>query len=106
MRFNGKKHNMKKLSCVLLVFAAAIKLFASGCASADIADGLIYDETDNTWAAGDEDLAELAGIMKRECAKSPLIKGTYILAADDRVIFIGGINASDIHGNKVDAYTT
>lgn len=44
--------------------------------------------------------------MKRECAKSSLIKGTYILAADDRVIFIGGINASDIHGNKVDAYTT
>ena len=106
MRFNGKKHNMKKLSCVLLVFAAAIMLFASGCASADIADGLIYDETDNTWAAGDEDLAELAGIMKRECAKSPLIKGTYILATDDRIIFIGGINSNDIHGNKVDAYTT
>ena len=106
MRFNGKKHNMKKLSCVLLVFAAAIMLFASGCASADIADGLIYDETDNTWAAGDEDLAELAGIMKRECAKSPLIKGTYILATDDRIIFVGGINSNDIHGNKVDAYTT
>lgn len=106
MRFNGKKHNMKKLSCVLLVFTAAIMLFASGCASADIADGLIYDETDNTWAAGDEDLAELAGIMKRECAKSPLIKGTYILATDDRIIFIGGINSNDIHGNKVDAYTT
>ncbi len=32
--------------------------------------------------------------------------GTYILAADDRVVFIGGINSSDIHGNKVDAYTT
>ena len=106
MRFNGKKHNMKKLSCVLLVFAAAIMLFASGCVSADIADGLIYDETDNTWAAGDEDLAELAGIMKRECAKSPLIKGTYILATDDRIIFVGGINSNDIHGNKVDAYTT
>ena len=75
MKFNGKKHNMKKPSCVLLVFAAAIMLFAFGCASADIADGLIHDETDNTWAAVDEDLAELAGIMKRECTKSPLIKG-------------------------------
>ena len=106
MKFNGKKHNMKKPSCVLLVFAAAIMLFAFGCASADIADGLIYDETDNTWAAVDEDLAELAGIMKRECTKSPLIKGAYILATDDRIIFIGGINSSDIHGNKVDAYTT
>ena len=75
-------------------------------AYADITEGLIYDETDNTWAAGDEDLAKLAGIMKRECAKSPLIKGTYILATDDRIVFIGGINSSDIHGNKVDAYTT
>lgn len=61
---------------------------------------------DNTWAAGDEDLTEIVSIMKRECTKSPLIKGTYILATDDRVIFIGGINSSDIHGNKVDAYTT
>ena len=97
---------MKKLSRILPVFAAAIMLFAFGCANADITDGLVYDETDNTWAAVDEDLAELAGIMKRECAKSPLIKGTYILATDDRIIFIGGINSTDIHGNKVDAYTT
>lgn len=69
---------MKKTSCILLVFAAAMMLFGFGCASADIADGLVYDETDNTWAAGDEDLTELAGIMKHECAKSPIIKGTYI----------------------------
>ena len=39
----------------------------------------------------DDELAELAGIMKRECAKLPIIKGTYILATDDRIIFIGGI---------------
>lgn len=97
---------MKKLSRILPVFAVAIMLFAFGCANADITDGLVYDETCNTWAAVDEDLAELAGIMKRECAKSPLIKGTYILATDDRIIFIGGINSTDIHGNKVDAYTT
>ncbi len=97
---------MKKLSRVLPVFAAAVMLFAFGCANADITDGLVYDETCNTWAAVDEDLAELAGIMKRECTKSPQIKGTYILATDDRIIFIGGINSSDIHGNKVDAYTT
>lgn len=97
---------MKKSFYVLLVLAAAIMLFAFGCAYADITEGLIYDETDNTWAAGDEDLTELVGIMKRECARSPQIKGTYILASDDRIIFIGGINASDIHGNRIDAYTT
>jgi len=48
----------------LLFLAAAVILFASGCAYADITEGLIYDETDNTCAAGDEDLTELAGIMK------------------------------------------
>ena len=97
---------MKKSFRILLILAAAVMLLASGCACADITDGLIYDEADNTWAAGDEDLTELVAIMKRECAKSPLIKGTYILATDDRIIFIGGINSKDIYGNKVDAYTT
>ncbi len=97
---------MKKSFYVLFVLAAAVLLSASGFAYADITEGLIYDEADNTWAAGDEDLTELVGIMKRECAKSPLIRGTYILATDDRIIFIGGINSSDIHGNRVDAYTT
>ena len=97
---------MKKSFRILLILAAAVVLFVSGCACADITEGLIYDETDNTWAAVDEDLTELVGIMKRECAKSPMIKGTYILAADDRIIFIGGINSEDIYGNKVDAYTT
>ena len=93
---------MKKAFSILLIFFSAMMLFP--CAYADITAGLIYDEVDNTWAAMDEDLAELAGIMKRECTKSPQIKGTYILATDDRIVFIGGINSSDIHGNKVDAY--
>ncbi len=106
MIFNGKEHSVKKPFPVLPVLALTIMLFSCGCACADITEGLIYDETDNTWAAGDEDLTELVSIMKRECTRSSLIKGTYILAADDRVIFIGGINSSDIHGNKVDAYTT
>lgn len=68
---------MKKTSCILLAFAVAMILFAFGCASADMTDGLVYDETNNIWAAGDEDLAELVSVMKRECTKSPLIKGTY-----------------------------
>ena len=40
-------------------------------------EGLIYDETDNIRSTVDEDLAVLVAIMKRECAKSPMIKGTY-----------------------------
>ena len=96
----------KKLVCILLAFAAAIMFFPFTCAFADMTEGLIYDETNNIWTTVDENLAELVTIMKRECVKSPLIKGTYILATDDRIVFIGGINSSDIHGNKVDAYTT
>ena len=97
---------MKKALCILFILISGIIHFSFCCACADVTDGLIYDETDNTWTAGDEDLMELVGIMKCECAKSPQIKGTYLLATDDRVIFIGGINSSDIYGNKVDAYTT
>ena len=78
MNFSGKEHSMKKSFRILLILAAAVMVLASGCACADITDGLIYDEADNTWAAGDEDLTELVAIMKRESAKSPLIKGTYI----------------------------
>lgn len=39
---------MKKSFYILLVFAATIILFSSGCACTDITEGLIYDETDNT----------------------------------------------------------
>ncbi len=67
---------------------------------------LEYDESDNTWSTTDDELTKFVGIMKRECAKSPEIKGIYLLATDDDIIFIGGINSVDTSGNKVDAYTT
>ncbi len=92
-----------------MVMLSAVVTGCSGAktaSTADITRGLVYDESDNTWFTEDEDLTALANIMKRECAKSPDIKGSYILATDDRVIFIGGINATDVNGNKVDAYTT
>ena len=66
---------MKKAFSILLIVFSAMMLIH--CAYADITESLIYDEADNTWAAGDEDLTELVSIMKRECTKSPLIKGTY-----------------------------
>jgi CubicO group peptidase (beta-lactamase class C family) len=71
----------------------------------NIYSGLTYDETNNTWSTEDEELKKFAGIMRRECAKSPEIKGTFLLATDDRIIFIGGINSKDTSGNKVDATT-
>ena len=63
--------------CILLIFAAAMMFFPFTCACADMTEGLIYDETDNIRSTVDEDLAVLVAIMKRECAKSPMIKGTY-----------------------------
>ena len=71
----------------------------------DITAGLVYDESDNTWANEKEEYSKFVNIMKYECAKSPDIKGTYLLANDDEIIFIGGINSVDIYGNKADAHT-
>ena len=50
MKFNGKEHSMKKPFHILLVLAAAMMLLASGCACADITEGLIYDDTDNIFS--------------------------------------------------------
>ncbi len=97
---------MKKRIFSLIMFFLIMAAACSNAAGPAVTDGLIYDETDNTWASCDEDLAELVGIMKNECSKSPEIKGAYLLATDDRIVFIGGINSVDTSGKKVDAYTT
>lgn len=100
---------MRKTITALSVFGIMLIFLLCSCtrnATDDITAGLVYDETDNTWFSEDEDLKPLVNIMKRECSKSPEIKGSYILATDDRIVFIGGINSTDVNGNKVDAYTT
>ena len=103
MQFN------KLTKAVLLLLPVFI--FLMGCgntkAGSDITDGLIYDENDNTWSSGKEDFQPLVAVMKRECSKSDEIKGTYLLATDDEVIFIGGIGSVETDGKtKVNAYTT
>ncbi|MCR5001351.1 MAG: beta-lactamase family protein [Lachnospiraceae bacterium] len=112
-----------KMRVVLFTCMALLAFFVSGCGEPSdpekrtaesltkLADGiytadLIYDDTDNTWSSQEEEYQPLVGVMKRECTKSTEIKGTYILATDDRIIFIGGINAEDLSGRKVDAFTT
>ena len=72
----------------------------------DVTDGLIYDEIDNTWSTDDEKYQKLVDIMKEECEKSEGEKCVRILATDDEIIFIAGLDSLDIDGNKVDAYTT
>ena len=71
----------------------------------DLTSGLIYDENDNTWSTENEKYKKFAAIMKYECGRSPDIKGTYLLASDDEIIFLGGINSVGTDGNKVDEYT-
>ena len=69
--------------------------------------GLGYDDSANIWTSDDEQLAKFVNIMKNEVAKSPDIKGTYLLATDDRVLFVGGINSNEADGtNPVNAYST
>ena len=120
--FRGE--NMRKQ---ISAFVAALVLTMTGCAGAkgntdtpsvplitetvmavnpDVTEGLIYDETDNTWSTDDEELQKFVDIMKKEYAKSKDEKGMRILAADDKIIFIAGLNSLDIDGNKVSAYTT
>ena len=95
---------MKRTVTALNIFVIMLMFLLCACTkstSDDITAGLVYDKTDNTWFSEDENLKPLVNIMKRECAKSPDIKGSYILAADERIIFIGGINSTDVNGKRL-----
>ena len=72
----------------------------------DIYSGLVFDEKNNIWYTDDDRYSKLVDIMKTDVTVSADYKGSYILATDDEIIFIGGVNATDVNGNKVDAYTT
>ena len=75
--------------------------------TADEIAAMGYDETDNTWSVDGDEYDKFVKIMKNEIAKSEDIKGTYLLATDDRIIFIGGINSTEADGStKVNAYST
>ncbi|MDO5436073.1 MAG: serine hydrolase domain-containing protein [Clostridia bacterium] len=97
---------MKIVLTVLLSLVFTIGAVYKGSADQVLTDGLLYDENDHFLTAGDALSADLVRIMLRECSGSADIKGSYILATDDRVLFAGGINAVDTFGNNVDAYTT
>ena len=105
----------------LILFAAAVMLAGSATGESDmpftkdlaywsgsdgIYSGLKYDEENNIWYTDDEQYAGLADIMKRDILRSQEIRGSYILATDDKILFIAGINSKDVNGNRVDAYTT
>lgn len=101
---------MRKKICALTVMLA---ILLTGCAgkapktpAVNITEGLVYDEADNSWSTPDEEWKYLVYLMKKENGRSADMKGVRILATDDKVIFISGLNSTDRDGKKVDAYTT
>ena len=101
---------MRQKICALIVI---FTLLLTGCAdkapkvpAVDITEGLVYDETDNTWSTPDEEWKYLVYIMKQDNERSKNMKGIRILATDDKVIFISGLASVDKDGKKGDAYTT
>ena len=101
---------MRQKICALIVI---FTLLLTGCAdkapkvpAVDITEGLVYDETDNTWSTPDDEWKYLVYIMKQDNERSKNMKGVRILATDDKVIFISGLASVDKDGKKGDAYTT
>ena len=69
--------------------------------------GLTYDPSTNCWSTTDEEYSKFVKIMQRECSKSEDIRGTYLLATDDKILFIGSINSKETDGvSNTNAFTT
>ena len=71
-----------------------------------LAEGLTY-EGDYIWVNDKPEYAQLIEIMRSECTKTNFNKGVYILANDDEVIFLAGLNSTETDGiTQVNPYTT
>lgn len=100
----------KRISSVIsvMLFIAVTLCFISSCSGPkDISAGLAYDGSSNFWYSEKEEYKGLVEVMRQYCSNYPEIRGTYLLATDDDVIFIGGMNSRETDGKTpVDAYTT
>lgn len=68
-------------------------------------EDLAYDETDHTWTTEEESFEKLVKIMQQECAYPDTASGVYLLATDDHVIFLCGVNSVETDGEtRVSAY--
>ena len=102
-----RKKRISSFAAVILVAAFLLSVISSCSGPKDISEGLVYDETSNFWYSEKEEYKGLVEIMRKGCSDSPEIRGTYILATDDDVIFIGGVNSRETDGKTpVNAYTT
>lgn len=102
-----RKNRISSFVAVILVIAFSLGIISSCSVQKDVSKGLVYDEALNFWYSEKEEYKGLVGIMRKGCSDSPEIRGTYILATDDDVIFIGGVNSRETDGKTpVNAYTT
>ena len=97
-----------RVQFLLILVVAAVML--AGCAAGEsnmsFMEGLAYDETDHTWTTNDETFQKLVRIMRQECAFPDTASGVYLLATDESVVFLRGVNSVETDGEtRVNAYT-
>lgn len=87
-----------------------IAAMLTGCAAREssmpFTEGLAYDEADHTWTTQEEAFRKPVRIMRQECSAPDTDSGVYLLATDDRVIFLCGVSAVETDGaTRVNEYT-
>lgn len=105
---------VKGIRVTAIVLISALILSMSGRAKGksgidyrNVSNGLVYDESSNSWSTNEDDLKGLAEILKEESENFSGSGGIVMLASDEKVIFISGSERTETDGNtKVNAYTT
>ena len=91
---------------ILVVAAVMLAGCTAGESSMSFMEGLAYDETDHTWTTNEETFQKLVRIMRQECAFPDTASGVYLLATDESVVFLRGVNSVETDGEtRVNAYT-
>ena len=108
MLFAKGKDMRSRIRIILILTAAAVMM--AGCAAGEgglsFTEGLAYDETDRAWTTEEEAFRKLVRIMRQECAAPDTASGVYLLATDDRIVFLQGVKSVETDGKTpVNAYT-
>ena len=91
---------------ILMIITAMLTGCAAGESSIPFTEGLAYDEAEHAWTTEEESFQNLVRIMRQECAYPDTASGVYLLATDDHVIFLRGVNAVETDGKtRINAYT-
>ena len=89
-----------------MIITAMLTGCAAGESSIPFMEGLAYDEAEHAWTTEEESFQNLVRIMRQECAYPDTASGVYLLATDDHVIFLRGVNAVETDGKtRINAYT-